>query len=99
MLVHLPIYIVGIWGVRLVEDEMETHAQMKVVFGLLLSFLTYPVLFFTLWAVLRQVPLGAALAAGVVWLLARFHTALIDDNYTAYGNPSGTRDTADGIAE
>ncbi|WWD19707.1 hypothetical protein CI109_104171 [Kwoniella shandongensis] len=83
MLIHIPIYIVGILGARLAEDELETQAQMKVVFGLLLSFLTYPVLFFSLWAVFKQVTLGAALAAGVVWVLGRYHSALVDENYTA----------------
>lgn len=83
MLIHVPFYVVGILGSRLVEDELETQAQMKILFGLLLSFLAYPVLFFTIWAVVRQVPLGAAVAAGVVWLLGRYHSALIDDNYTA----------------
>ncbi|KAK8853284.1 hypothetical protein IAR55_003988 [Kwoniella newhampshirensis] len=83
MLIHIPIYIVGILGARLAEDELETQAQMKVVFGLLLSFLTYPVLFFSLWAVFRQLTLGAAMAAGVVWVLGRYHSALVDENYTA----------------
>jgi hypothetical protein len=81
LITHIPVYFVGILGARLVEDEMETQAQMKITFGLLLSFLTYPVLFFTLWAVFRQIPLGAAIAAGVVWLLGRYHSALIDENY------------------
>lgn len=83
MIIHLPVYCVGILGARMVEDELETQAQMKIAFGFLLTLLTFPVLFFTLWAVFRQVPLGAAIAAGVVWLLGRFHSALVDDNYTA----------------
>ncbi|CAD6575431.1 MAG: hypothetical protein TREMPRED_001419 [Tremellales sp. Tagirdzhanova-0007] len=83
MLVHIPVYIFGILGARLVEDELETHAQMKIALGLLLSFLTYPVLFFTIWAIIRQVPLGGAIAACAVWLLGRSHSALIDENYTA----------------
>jgi glycerol-3-phosphate O-acyltransferase/dihydroxyacetone phosphate acyltransferase len=83
LLVHLPLYVVGVFGARLAEDEMETQAQMKVALGLVLSFLMYPVLFFSLWAVFRQVPLGAALAAGVLYLLQRYHSALIDENYDA----------------
>ncbi|OWZ76660.1 hypothetical protein C365_04813 [Cryptococcus neoformans Bt85] len=83
MLLHIPIYIVGILGARLVEDELETQAQMKIAFGLLLSFLTYPVLFFSLWAVFRNWTLGTMMAAGAVWLLGRYHSALIDENYDA----------------
>lgn len=81
LLTHLPIYIVGVLGSRLAEDEIETQAQMKVAFGMILTLLTYPVLFFTFWAVFRQIPLGAAIAGGVVWILGRYHSALIDDNY------------------
>ncbi|EIW71954.1 hypothetical protein TREMEDRAFT_36357 [Tremella mesenterica DSM 1558] len=83
LLTHLPVYIVGVLGARLVEDELETQAQMKIAFGLILSFLTYPVLFFTFWAMFRQFTLGVALAAGLVWLLGRYHSALIDPNYNA----------------
>lgn len=83
MLINLPIYGVGTLGAHLVEDELETQAQMKIVFGMLLTVLTMPVLFFTLWAVFRSVPLGAVLAAGVIWLLRRFHSSLIDENYSA----------------
>jgi glycerol-3-phosphate O-acyltransferase/dihydroxyacetone phosphate acyltransferase len=83
MITNLPIYVMGILGARLAEDEMETQAQMKIALGLVLSFLTYPVLFFSLWAVFRQIPLGAAIAAGAVWLLQRYHSVLIDENYDA----------------
>lgn len=83
LITHFPVYIVGILGARLVEDELETQAQMKVAFGLILSFLTYPILFFTFWAIFRQLPLGAAIAAGAVLLMSRYHSALIDENYTA----------------
>jgi glycerol-3-phosphate O-acyltransferase/dihydroxyacetone phosphate acyltransferase len=83
LITHIPIYIVGILGARLVEDEMETQAQMKIALGLVLSFLTYPVLFFTFWAIFRQVPLGFAIAAGAVFAMGRYHSALIDENYTA----------------
>ena len=84
MIVHLPIYGMGILGARLVEDELETQAMMKVVFGLILSVLTYPILFFVFWTVFKQVPLGAMLAAGIVWLLRQFHSTLIDENYNAW---------------
>jgi glycerol-3-phosphate O-acyltransferase/dihydroxyacetone phosphate acyltransferase len=83
LITHIPIYIVGILGSRLVEDELETQAQMKIALGLVLSFLTYPVLFFTFWAIFRQVPLGFAIAAGAVFAMGRYHSALIDQNYNA----------------
>jgi glycerol-3-phosphate O-acyltransferase/dihydroxyacetone phosphate acyltransferase len=81
LLTHLPVYVVGALGSRLAEDEMETQAQMKIAFGILLTLLTYPVLFFSFWAMFRQLPLASAIAAGVVWILSRHHAALIDDNY------------------
>lgn len=83
MIVHLPFYAVGILGSRLVEDELETQAQMKITLGLVLSFLIYPILFFAIWEVFRQVPLGAGIAAGMLWLLGRYHSALVDENYNA----------------
>lgn len=83
LMTHIPVYLVGILGARLVEDELETQAQMKIAFGLILSFLIYPILFFTFWAIFRQVPLGAAIAAGAVFVLGRYHSVLIDENYTA----------------
>jgi hypothetical protein len=32
------------------------------------SFLMYPILFFSFYAMFRQVPLGAAIALGLIWL-------------------------------
>jgi glycerol-3-phosphate O-acyltransferase/dihydroxyacetone phosphate acyltransferase len=83
LIMHIPIYIAGILGGRLVEDEFETYAQMKIALGLVCSFLIYPVMFFTLWAVFKQVPLSAAISAGAIWLLRRYHSSLIDENYNA----------------
>ncbi|WWC72092.1 uncharacterized protein I206_106052 [Kwoniella pini CBS 10737] len=83
MLIHIPVYVVGYLGASLVEEELETQAQMKVVFGLLLSLITYPVLFFLLWGVLRGLALGVVLAAVSVWGLGRYHSQLIDENYNA----------------
>ncbi|WVQ66895.1 uncharacterized protein L199_005086 [Kwoniella botswanensis] len=83
MLIHIPIYVVGYLGASLVEEELETQAQMKVVFGLLLSLITYPILFFVLWSVLKGLALGVVLAAVTVWGLGRYHGALIDENYNA----------------
>lgn len=83
MVLYSPVYVAGTLGARLAEDEQETQAQMKIALAILLSFLLYPVLFFTFWAVFRQVPLGAALAVGLIWLLKRYHSTLVDENYQA----------------
>ncbi len=84
MLFYAPIYFAGIMGARLVEDELETQAQMKIALSLVFSFLMYPVLFFSFYAVFRQAPLGAAIAIGVIWLIKRVHSSFIDENYNAY---------------
>jgi glycerol-3-phosphate O-acyltransferase/dihydroxyacetone phosphate acyltransferase len=81
LVLNIPLYVVGILGARLAEDEVETQAQTKIALALVLSFLMYPILFFVLCAALRQVPLGAALAAGILYLLRRYHSALVDENY------------------
>ena len=84
MIFYIPVYITGILGARLVEDELETHAQMKIALSLVFSFLMYPVLFFSFWAIFNQIlPLGAALAIGTIWLIKRVHASFIDDNYNA----------------
>lgn len=80
-LFHLPVYAIGMFGASLAEDELETQAQMKVFLGLFLSIVMYPIIFtFFLW-LFAAVPLGFAMAAGAVWLLNKYHTALIDQNY------------------
>ncbi|KAH8116623.1 hypothetical protein DFH11DRAFT_1829583 [Phellopilus nigrolimitatus] len=81
LLVHLPAYLASRWAARLVEDEEETQAQNKVVIGLLLLVLIYPAAFFFLWALLWYTPIGALVAATIVWLFAVYHNKLIDDNY------------------
>jgi hypothetical protein len=82
--IHIPMYCVGVLGGRIVEEELETQAQMKIAFGLLLSLLVYPVLFFAFWALVRGAARGAV-AVGVagagVWAVRRYHTALVDYNY------------------
>lgn len=80
-LTHLPLYIIGILGAGLAEHELETQAQMKVFLGCFFSILWYPILFFVLRWVFRAIPLGMALAASAVWLLSKYHSALIDQNY------------------
>ncbi|TFY80109.1 hypothetical protein EWM64_g3897, partial [Hericium alpestre] len=68
-------------GARLVEHEEETQAQNKIIFGLLLLALIYPATFFFLWAFLWYTPLGAVLSGVLVWLVAVYHTKLVNDNY------------------
>ncbi|KAG6842077.1 hypothetical protein C0991_002731 [Blastosporella zonata] len=81
LVVHLPVYFMGQLGARLVKDEEETQAQNKVVFGLLSLALIYPAAFFFLWGLLWYTPLGALLAAGTVYLFAKYHNRMIDENY------------------
>ncbi|WWC91816.1 uncharacterized protein L201_006763 [Kwoniella dendrophila CBS 6074] len=83
MLIHIPVYIMGYQGSKLAEEEMETQAQMKVAFGVLISLIYYPVLFFLLWGALKGFAFGVVLAAGTIWALGRTHSALIDENYNA----------------
>ncbi|KAF8893430.1 hypothetical protein BD779DRAFT_1609793 [Infundibulicybe gibba] len=78
MIVHMPVYIMGRLGARLVEDEEETQAQNKVAFGLLALTLIYPATFFFLWALFWYTPTGALLAAGIVYLFAIYHIQMIN---------------------
>ncbi|KAF7790728.1 hypothetical protein EIP86_001684 [Pleurotus ostreatoroseus] len=81
LLVHAPAYAVGYWGASLVEDEEETQAQNKVVFGLLLLMMVYGSMGVFVWAVLGYAPVGALLATAFVTLFARYHNSLINYNY------------------
>lgn len=74
----MPVYIMGRLGARLAEDEQETQAQNKVVFGLLSLLLIYPATFFFLWALFWYTPIGALLAATTVYLFAIYHIRTID---------------------
>lgn len=80
---NLPIYGMGLLGGKLVEDELETQAQMKIALALLLSLLMYPIVFFSLWAVFRQSPIAAAVTAGSLWVIRKYHLTLVDENYEA----------------
>lgn len=78
LIVHLPVYLMGRVGASLADDEEETRAQNKVVFGLLFSLMIYPAAFFFLWALFSYTSVGALLAASVVWLFAVYHNKLIN---------------------
>ncbi|THU95516.1 hypothetical protein K435DRAFT_723613 [Dendrothele bispora CBS 962.96] len=81
LLVHLPVYIMGRIGARLVEDEEETQAQNKVAFGLISMFMIYPASFFFLWALFWYSSIGALAAAVTVYLFAMYHNRMINVNY------------------
>ena len=75
--IHAPAYVMGRLGARLVEDEEETQAQNKVIFGLLCVLLAYPTAFVMLWAFLYYSPIGALVSLAFVSLLAYYHTILV----------------------
>ncbi|KAI0769443.1 glycerol-3-phosphate-acyltransferase [Trametes elegans] len=81
LMIHAPAYMMARIGARLAEDEEETQAQNKVVFGLLLLFTIYLAAFFFVWAFLRYTPIGAVVAVAFVFLFAIYHNKLINDNY------------------
>ncbi|VDB99602.1 unnamed protein product [Peniophora sp. CBMAI 1063] len=81
LFIHAPAYVMGRLGARLVEDEEETQAQNKVIFGLLCVLLAYPTAFVLLWAFLYYSPIGAMISLGLVSLLAYYHTILVKDVY------------------
>lgn len=78
LVVHLPAYLAARAAARLVEDEEETQAQNKVVFGLIFLILIYPAAFFFLWALFWFTPVGAIVSALTVWLFAVYHVKMID---------------------
>jgi glycerol-3-phosphate O-acyltransferase / dihydroxyacetone phosphate acyltransferase len=81
LLVHAPAYAVSRYGAGLAVDEEESQAQNKIAFGLILTATSYGVLFWILWAVFWLTPIGAALAAGGVWLMYNYYVRVIDDVY------------------
>ncbi|KAI0743633.1 glycerol-3-phosphate-acyltransferase [Daedaleopsis nitida] len=78
LVLHAPAYVMGRFGARLVEDEEETQAQNKVVFGLLLMLMVYPAAFFFVWAFLWYTPVGALVALSFVFVFAMYHNFLIN---------------------
>lgn len=78
LIVHLPAYIMGRVGAKLVEHEEETQAQNKVAFGLLSLFLIYLASFFFLWALFGYTLVSALIAVCTVYMFAVYHTKMID---------------------
>ncbi|KAJ4490919.1 hypothetical protein J3R30DRAFT_155837 [Lentinula aciculospora] len=83
LVVHMPVYVMGRFGAHLVEDEEETQAQNKVAFGLFSLFLIYSASFFFLWALFWYTPIGAIIAAAMVYMFAIYHNRMITGNYEA----------------
>ncbi|KIY68481.1 glycerol-3-phosphate-acyltransferase [Cylindrobasidium torrendii FP15055 ss-10] len=81
VVVHMPVYIMGRLGARLVDNEEETLAQNKVVFGLLTIAMVYPASFFFLWALFWYTRTGAVAAFAFLALFATYHNRMINDNY------------------
>ncbi|KAK6972111.1 PlsC domain-containing protein [Favolaschia claudopus] len=81
LILYIPVYFMGRFGARLVEDEEETQAQNKLVFGLLSAVLIYPPAFLFLWALFMYTRVGAVLAVATLWLFARYHDSMINANY------------------
>lgn len=81
MIIHLPMYYVAKLGENMMADELETQAQMKMVFGMLLSFLVYPFWAGVLWWVMGRGMVAAVVAGGAVYAFNTSHQNLVDDSY------------------
>ncbi|CAK5265816.1 unnamed protein product [Mycena citricolor] len=81
LVVYMPVYFMGRLGAQMVEDEEETQAQNKLVFGMLSMVLIYPTAFFFLWAFFTYTRTGALIAAATLWLFAKYHDSMINANY------------------
>lgn len=84
LMIHFPAYFLARFGARLVEDEEETQAQNKVVFALLFLSVTYPLVFFGLWALSSYNLIGAPIALAFVYFIAVYHTKLVNGEWTSF---------------
>jgi glycerol-3-phosphate O-acyltransferase / dihydroxyacetone phosphate acyltransferase len=80
-IIHFPIYFIGRYGGKLAEDEEETQAQNKLVFGLLLTLIAYGTVFAILWTIMSKTVFGALVAAFSVYAVSIYHRNMVDDNY------------------
>lgn len=92
LVIHLPAYLASQAAARIVEDEEETQAQNKVVFGLIFLIMIYPAAFFFLWALFWYTPIGALAAAATVWLFAVYHVKMIDGAFIHFDLKTTTHD-------
>ena len=81
LIVHLPAYAMSRLGARLVQDEEETQAQYKIIFGLLLLLAIYPAMFIFLWALFWLTPIGGVAALAMSYAFIVYHIKIVDDNY------------------
>ncbi|KAI0338250.1 glycerol-3-phosphate-acyltransferase [Trametopsis cervina] len=79
LLIHAPAYYVARLGAKMVEDEEETQAQNKVVFGLFLAVVVYSITGIFVWASLSYTAIGALAGFSVIYTLAWYHNSMIDD--------------------
>ena len=78
VLVYAPAYAFSRFGAKLAEDEEETQAQNKVVFGLLVMILMFGTMGAIMWAMLSYTTVGALLVTAFIFLFARYHNSLIN---------------------
>ena len=78
LLVHLPAYVAARLAARMAEDEEETQAQNKVVFGLIFLIVIYPAFFAFLWALFGYTFIAGVIAFSTVLLFAIYHVKMID---------------------
>lgn len=81
LIIHAPAYFVARLGAKMVEDEEETQAQNKVVFGLLLLMLSYTSFGIFVWAMMWYTPIGALLASVCVFVFAWYHNSLVNGEF------------------
>lgn len=79
LLIHLPVYVISKSSLRFSKLE-EDHAQNKIGLGLILAGTIYFWGFILSWWILFLVPFGSIIAIGIVWLVAIYHTSLVDEN-------------------
>ena len=72
----------------MVEEEEETQAQNKVVFGLLFLVVIYLAFFAVLWALFGYTLVAGVTAFSTVWLFAIYHVKMIDGEFDFSGMTS-----------
>lgn len=68
-------------GANIAKEELETQAQMKIAFGLLFTFLIYPLLVLVLSLLFGFTALGALIGFGSVYAFNVTHATAVDEVY------------------